>query len=51
MIERQIKRTLCLLDLVGLKIEIEEVLGRKIDLLEYSTIKPVVKEKGYRANM
>jgi hypothetical protein len=47
MIERQIKRTLCLLDFVGLKIEIEVVLSRKIDLLEYSMIKPVVKEKGY----
>jgi len=36
-----------LLDFVGLKIGIEEVLGRKIDLLEYSTMKLVVKEKGY----
>jgi len=36
-----------LLDFVGLKIEIEEVLDRKIDLLGYSTIKPAVKEKGY----
>jgi predicted nucleotidyltransferase len=44
MIECQIKRTLCLLDFVGLKNWNRRVLGRKIDLLVYSTIEPVVKE-------
>jgi len=34
-----------LLDFVGLKLEIEEALGRKVDLVEYSTIKPLLKER------
>lgn len=34
-----------LLDFVGLKIELEEALGRKVDLVEYDTIKPLLKEK------
>lgn len=34
-----------LLDLAGLKIELEEVLGRKVDVVEYSTIHPLLKER------
>jgi len=34
-----------LLDFRGLKIEIEEALGKKVDLVEYSTIKPLIKER------
>ena len=34
-----------LLDFVGIKLEIEEVLGKKIDLVEYCTIKPFIKDK------
>jgi predicted nucleotidyltransferase len=34
-----------LLDFVGLKLEIEEAVGRKVDLVEYDTIKPLIKEK------
>jgi predicted nucleotidyltransferase len=34
-----------LLDFVGLKLEIEEALGRRVDLVEYSTIKPLLKER------
>jgi predicted nucleotidyltransferase len=34
-----------LLDFVGLKIEIEEALGRKVDLVEYDTIKPLLKDR------
>jgi hypothetical protein len=34
-----------LLDFVGLKIEIEEALGRKVDLVEYCTIKQGLKDK------
>jgi len=41
----EIKNDMSLLDFVGLKIEIEEALGRKIDLVEYSTIKPLIKER------
>lgn len=34
-----------LLDFVGIQLELEEVLGRKVDLGEYSTIKPMIKEQ------
>jgi len=34
-----------LLDFVGLKLEVEEALGRKVDLVEYSTIKPLLEER------
>ena len=34
-----------LLDFAGLKLELEEVLGRKVDLGEYSVIKPIIKEQ------
>jgi len=41
----EIKSDISLLDFVGLKQEIEQVLGNKVDLVEYSTIKPILKEK------
>ena len=41
----EIESNMSLLDFVGLTIEIEETLGRKIDLVEYSTIKPLIKER------
>ena len=41
----EIDRDISLLDFVGLKLEIEEVLGRKVDLVEYDTIKPLLREK------
>lgn len=41
----EIKSNISLLDFVGIKLEIEEELGRKIDLVEYSTIKPLLKER------
>ncbi len=34
-----------LLDFAGIKVEIEESIGRKVDLVEYSTIKPVLRDK------
>ncbi|HEX7456168.1 MAG TPA: nucleotidyltransferase family protein [Candidatus Nanoarchaeia archaeon] len=34
-----------LLDYVRLQLKLEETLGRKIDLVEYSTIKPRIKER------
>ncbi|KCZ71014.1 putative nucleotidyltransferase [Candidatus Methanoperedens nitroreducens] len=34
-----------LLDFVGIKLELEEALGRKVDLVEYSTIKPLIREQ------
>jgi len=41
----EIEGRMSLLDFAGLKLELEEVLGRKVDLGEYSTIKPIIKEQ------
>ena len=41
----EIKKDISLLDFVGLKLEIEKTLGKKVDLVEYSTIKPLLKER------
>ena len=41
----EIEKDISLLDFVGLRIEIEEALGRKVDLVEYDTIKPLLKER------
>jgi len=40
-----------LLDLIGLKMELEEVLEKKVDLVEYSTIHPLLKERILREQM
>jgi hypothetical protein len=34
-----------LLDLSGLKIELEEVLGRKVDVLTFNSLHPLLKER------
>jgi len=34
-----------LLDLAGLKIELEESLGRKVDVLTYNSLHPLLKER------
>ena len=34
-----------LLDLAGLKIELEELLGRKVDVLTYNSLHPLLKHK------
>ncbi len=41
----EIEKDISLLDFVGLKLEIEEALGKKVDLVEYSTIKPLLRER------
>lgn len=41
----EIDKDISLLDFVGLKLEIEEALGRKVDLVEYNTIKPLLRER------
>jgi predicted nucleotidyltransferase len=41
----EIEKDISLLDFVGLKLEIEETLGRKVDLVEYVTLKPFIKER------
>lgn len=40
----EIGRDISLLDFVGLKLELEDALNRKVDLVEYSTIKPLLRE-------
>ena len=41
----EIEKDISLLDFVGLKQEIEEALGEKVDLVEYDTIKPLLRER------
>lgn len=41
----EIEKDISLLDFVGLKLEIEDALKRKVDLVEYNTIKPLLKER------
>ncbi len=41
----EIEKDISLLDFVGIKLEIEDALGRKIDLVEYSVIKPLLRER------
>ena len=41
----EIEKDISLLDFVGLKLEIEEALGKKVDLVEYNTIKPLLRER------
>ncbi len=40
-----IESDMSLLDFVGLKLEIEQALGREVDLVEYGTIKPLLRER------
>ena len=41
----EIEDDISLLDFVGLKLEIEEALNRKVELVEYCTLKPALREK------
>ena len=41
----EINSDIGLLDFVGIKLEIEEALGREVDLVEYDTIKPLLKDR------
>ena len=41
----EIEKDISLLGFIGLKLEIEEALGKKIDLVEYKTIKPLLRER------
>jgi len=41
----RIEKDISLLDFVGLKLELEKALGKKVDLVEYGTIKPLVKKR------
>jgi predicted nucleotidyltransferase len=41
----EIKSDMSLLDFIGIKIELEEALKMRVDLVEYDTIKPIIKER------
>ena len=41
----QIDSDISLLDFVGLKLELEEALGRRVDLVKFDMIKPPLKER------
>ncbi|MDP3042757.1 MAG: nucleotidyltransferase family protein [Candidatus Omnitrophota bacterium] len=41
----EIKADISLLDFVGIQQEIEDALGRKVDLVEYDTLKPLLRER------
>lgn len=41
----EIGMDISLLDFIELKLEIEDALGVKVDLVEYSTIKPLIKDR------
>ncbi len=40
----KLKKGKSLFDFVGLKLELEEKLGKKVDLVEYAAIKPLLKQ-------
>lgn len=40
-----VDQEMSLLDFVGVKLEIEDALQKKVDLVEYGTIKPLIKER------
>ena len=41
----ELSQPISLFDFVGLKLELEEALGRKVDLVEYGAIKPLIRER------
>ena len=41
----EIESKISLLDFVGLQLELEEALGKRVDLGEYGTIKPIIKDR------
>ena len=41
----ELPETAGLLDFVGLRLKLEEALGRKVDLVEFDTLKPRLKER------
>ena len=41
----EIKNKISLFDFVNIRLEMEETLKRKVDLVEYSTIKPALKQQ------
>ena len=46
-----ITKNISLLEFVAIKLRLEEQLGRKVDLVEYRTLKPALKEKIIRQQL
>lgn len=44
----QIDKDISLLEFVGMKLELQEPLNRNVDLVEYDTIKPLLRERVLR---
>jgi len=44
----KIGKNISLLDFIGLKLEIEKILRKKVDLVEYETLKPFIKERALK---
>jgi predicted nucleotidyltransferase len=47
----EIAKDISLLDFIGIKQEIEDSLERRIDLVEYNTIKPIIKDSILREQL
>lgn len=47
----EIESDISLLDFVKLRLELEEALGRKVDLVEYDALKPLIKERILKAEL
>ncbi len=41
----ELSEDMSLLDFVGLKLDIEDAIGKKVDLVEFGTIKPSIKKR------
>ena len=41
----EIKKDISLLGFIGLKQKLEDALGKRVDLVEYNTLKPLLKER------
>ena len=41
----ELDKDIDLLDFIGIQQELEDILGRKVDLVEYDTIKPLIRER------
>ncbi len=41
----KIEKNISLFDFVGIQLEMEKALGKKVDLVEYGTIKPALKQR------
>lgn len=46
-----IPRRISLLDFIGIKQRLEDILGRKVDLVEYRAVKPALREQILRQQM